>query len=37
MLRTLYGDHKRYVETHWSPFGPRTYLVGDAAIRDKDG
>jgi acetyl-CoA synthetase len=37
MLRTLYGDDQRYVETYWSRFGPRTYLVGDAAIRDKDG
>ena len=37
MLRTLYGDEERYVETYWSRFGPETYLVGDAAIRDKDG
>jgi len=37
MLRTLYGDDQRYVETYWSRFGPQTYLVGDAAIRDKDG
>jgi acetyl-CoA synthetase len=37
MLRTLYGDDDRYVETYWSRFGPETYVVGDAAIRDKDG
>ena len=37
MLRTLYGDDERYVETYWSRFGNDTYLVGDAAIRDKDG
>ena len=37
MLRTLYNDDDRYVETYWSRFGPETYLVGDAAIRDKDG
>ncbi|MBV8221014.1 MAG: acetate--CoA ligase [Solirubrobacterales bacterium] len=37
MLRTLYGDDERYVETYFSRFGPETYLVGDAAIRDKDG
>jgi acetyl-CoA synthetase len=37
MLRTLYGDDERYVETYWGRFGPRTYLVGDAAIRDTDG
>ncbi|MDQ2896869.1 MAG: acetate--CoA ligase [Actinomycetota bacterium] len=37
MLRTLYGDDERYEQTYWSRFGPETYLVGDAAIRDKDG
>ncbi len=37
MLRTLYGDDQRYVETYWSRFGNDTYLVGDAAIRDQDG
>jgi len=37
MLRTLYGDDERYVQTYWSRFGPETYLVGDAAIRDQDG
>ncbi len=37
MLRTLYNDDERYVETYWSRFGPETYLAGDAAIRDKDG
>jgi acetyl-CoA synthetase len=37
MLRTLYGDDERYVKTYWSRFGPKTFLVGDAAIRDKEG
>jgi len=37
MLRTLYGDDDRYVETYWSKFGPDTYLVGDASKRDDDG
>jgi acetyl-CoA synthetase len=37
MLRTLYGDDERYVETYFARFGNDTYLVGDAAIRDKDG
>ena len=37
MLRTLYGDDERYVQTYWSRFGNHTYLVGDAAIKDKDG
>jgi acetyl-CoA synthetase len=30
-------DDERYVQTYWSRFGPETYLVGDAAIRDEDG
>ncbi|MDQ6911074.1 MAG: acetate--CoA ligase, partial [Actinomycetota bacterium] len=37
MLRTLYRDDERYVETYWSRFGRETYLVGDAARKDKDG
>ncbi|MDX6661424.1 MAG: acetyl-CoA synthetase, partial [Solirubrobacteraceae bacterium] len=37
MLRTLYRDDERYVETYWNRFGKETYLVGDAARRDKDG
>jgi acetyl-CoA synthetase len=37
MLRTLYGDDDRYVETYWDRFGKETYLVGDAARKDEDG
>ncbi|HET9073759.1 MAG TPA: acetate--CoA ligase [Solirubrobacteraceae bacterium] len=37
MLRTLYKDDDRFVETYWKRFGPRTYLVGDAARVDADG
>jgi acetyl-CoA synthetase len=37
MLRTLYGDDERYVETYFKQFGPDTYVVGDAARRDADG
>jgi acetyl-CoA synthetase len=37
MLRTLYRDDDRYVETYFKRFGPQTYLVGDAARKDKDG
>jgi acetyl-CoA synthetase len=36
MLRTLYGDDDRYVETYFEKFGKETYLVGDAARQDKD-
>ena len=36
MLRTLYKDDDRYVETYFSKFGPETYFVGDAARKDSD-
>jgi acetyl-CoA synthetase len=37
MLRTLFGDDDRYIETYFDRFGKETYLVGDAAIKDEDG
>ncbi|HWH93223.1 MAG TPA: AMP-binding protein, partial [Baekduia sp.] len=37
MLRTLYKEDDRFVETYWEKFGKETYLVGDAARRDEDG
>jgi acetyl-CoA synthetase len=37
MLRTLYKEQDRFIETYFRRFGPETYLVGDAARRDKDG
>ncbi len=37
MLRTLYQDDERFVETYWRQYGERTYLVGDAARVDADG
>jgi acetyl-CoA synthetase len=37
MLRTLYREDERFVETYFEKFGKETYLVGDAARRDGDG
>ncbi|HZV74819.1 MAG TPA: AMP-binding protein, partial [Conexibacter sp.] len=37
MLRGLYKEDERFVETYFARFGRETYLVGDAARRDKDG
>jgi acetyl-CoA synthetase len=37
MLRTLYNDRDRFVETYFRRFGPGVYLVGDGARRDEDG
>jgi acetyl-CoA synthetase len=36
MLRTLYGDDDRYVDTYWTRF-PGRYLAGDGARRDTEG
>ena len=37
MLRTLYQEDDRFVETYYGKFGETTYLVGDAARKDEDG
>ncbi len=37
MLRTLYRDDERFIDTYFKRFGNETYLVGDAARKDKDG
>jgi len=35
-MRTVYGDHKRFVETYFSQFDGK-YFTGDGCKRDKDG
>ncbi len=35
MMRTVFGDHKRFVETYFSTF-PGKYFTGDGARRDED-
>ncbi len=37
MLRTIWGDNERYIETYWQKFQNRYYVAGDSAHRDKDG
>ncbi|MBF4575959.1 acetate--CoA ligase [Frondihabitans sp. VKM Ac-2883] len=37
MLRGIWGDPDRYVETYWSKFGPTVYFAGDGARKDEDG
>ncbi|HEX2074175.1 MAG TPA: acetate--CoA ligase [Geodermatophilus sp.] len=37
MLRTIYGDDERYVDTYWSRFGKSVYFAGDGAKIDADG
>ena len=36
MMRTVYGDHKRFMETYLLPYAG-TYFTGDGAKRDADG
>lgn len=36
MLRTIWGDHNRYVKTYWSKWKD-IYFAGDGAKIDKDG
>ncbi len=36
MLRTIWGDDDRYVDTYWSRFAGR-YFAGDGAKKDDDG
>lgn len=36
IARTIWGDHKRYVETYFSTF-PGKYFTGDGALRDEVG
>jgi acetyl-CoA synthetase len=35
-MRTVYGDHKRFIETYFSQF-PGKYFSGDGCRRDEDG
>jgi acetyl-CoA synthetase len=37
MLRTIWGDDARYVETYFSKWDHQTYFPGDGAKRDKQG
>ena len=36
MMRTLFGDHKRFIDTYFRMF-PGKYFTGDGARRDQDG
>ena len=35
-MRTVYGDHQRFIETYFSTY-PGKYFTGDGARRDEDG
>ncbi|HMD28090.1 MAG TPA: AMP-binding protein, partial [Steroidobacteraceae bacterium] len=37
MVRTIWGDNDRYINTYWEKFRNRYYVAGDSARRDADG
>ena len=37
MLRTIWGDNQRYIDTYWDKFDGRYYVAGDSAYKDEDG
>ncbi|RKR73153.1 acetate--CoA ligase [Frondihabitans australicus] len=37
MLRGIWGDTERFVDTYWSKFGRSVYFAGDGARKDDDG
>ena len=37
MLRGIWGDDQRYIDTYWSKFDGQYYLAGDGARKDEDG
>ncbi|NOZ51594.1 MAG: acetate--CoA ligase [Gammaproteobacteria bacterium] len=37
MLRTIWNDDQRYIDTYWGKFEGKYYLAGDSARRDDQG
>ena len=37
LLRGIYKDPKKYLETYWSQYGKEIYFTSDAAYKDKNG
>jgi acetyl-CoA synthetase len=37
MLRTIWGDNQRYLDTYFAKYRNRFYVAGDSAHRDADG
>ena len=36
MLRTIWGDNQRYIDTYWEKFDGKYYVAGDSAYKDED-
>jgi len=37
LLRGVYKDSKKYLETYWSQYGKKIFFTSDAAYKDKNG
>jgi acetyl-CoA synthetase len=37
LLRGIYKDPKKYLETYWSQYGNKVYFTSDAAYKDENG
>jgi len=37
LLRGIYKDPKKYLETYWSQYGNEIYFTSDAALKDENG
>ncbi|MFH1967762.1 MAG: acetate--CoA ligase [bacterium] len=37
LLRNVYKNPKKYLETYWSQYGDKIYFTSDGAYKDKDG
>ncbi|MDI3259272.1 MAG: acetate--CoA ligase [Sinobacteraceae bacterium] len=37
MLRTIWGDNERFIQTYYGRYGKGVYVAGDSAHRDADG
>ncbi|MDO8444391.1 MAG: acetate--CoA ligase [bacterium] len=37
LLRNIYKNPKKYLETYWSKFGSKVYLTSDGAYKDENG
>jgi acetyl-CoA synthetase len=37
MLRGIYGNEEKYIESYWSKYGQNIYFTSDAAFKDENG
>ncbi len=37
LLRGVYKNHKKYLDTYWSQYGKKIYFTSDIAYKDKNG